>query len=125
MTMELTIKLIPAFFVLLLLANYLCLLSLKRILVHDLPGSVSQRQAIKTATKPYYVTMGFMYAAVIGIALIPHFQPRCTSEKKYPLALLMVWALALLDYVFLLTVFCNREKIIAPIVEEQLTDSEA
>ena len=82
--MDLTVKVIPAFFVLVLMANYFNFIGFWSIL-RNLPAV--QGRTVRKRTKAYFITMNCLYVGVVILACTPKFHPMCTDHKAYPVVL--------------------------------------
>lgn len=105
--MDMTRKLIPVFFVLILLANYFNFLGFNNIL-RTLPAM--QGRQLRRRTKIYFGVMHFLYFSVAVLACVPHFWPLCTDEKSYPAVLNFAGMLFLANYIFHFVINCRKEK---------------
>lgn len=119
--MDFSIKVIPVFFALVLLANYFNFISFWLMLRH-LPRV--KGRSLRKRTKCYFATMNLLYVAVVVMSFFPPFQPKCTQEKAYPYV--MSWAsfLFAINYCFHWVVNCRKEFWLKPI-EEQAEACEA
>jgi len=105
--MDLTVKIIPAFFVLILLANYFNFIGFHYIL-KNLP--TSQGRALRRKTKAYFLTMHALYAIVVFIACMPNLHPLCSEDKKYPRVMMWLSFLFLVNYCFHWYIFCKKDE---------------
>lgn len=118
--MDLTTKVIPVFFALILLANYFNFLGFWLIL-RNLPAI--QGRHLRKRTKFYFVSMHVIYLAIIGMAFVPGFQPLCTDERAYPYV--MTWAsfLFIVNYAFHCVLNWKKEYFLVPQAQEsEITD---
>ena len=103
--MDFTAKIIPIFFVLVLLANYFNFIGFWYIL-RTLPcisGTILRRRV-----KYYFYTMNSLYVIVIIIACIPGMRPLCTDDKEYPYVMNFAMMLFNINYVFHFYINCNK-----------------
>lgn len=109
--MDLTVKIIPVFFVLILTANYFNFLGFWLIL-RNLPDVEGRH--LRRRTKFYFYTMNVLYLLVVVMSFVPGFQPRCTDAKTYPYV--MSWAsfLFIINYLFHCVVNCNKDFFLKP-----------
>lgn len=70
MVMDLTVKLIPVFFILILAANYFNFLGFW-LMLRTIPAV--KGRSLRKRTKAYCVTMNVLYLAVVVLAFIPPF----------------------------------------------------
>ena len=105
LAMDMTIKVIPVFFVLILLANYFNFIGFWYIL-RTLP--CMEGRVLRRRTKFYFVTMNCLYVALIGVAFIPGMKPLCTDEKAYPYVLTLAQVLFVINYLFHLVVYNKK-----------------
>ena len=112
LAMDLTIKIIPVFFVLILSANYFNFIGFWLIL-RNLPSV--QGRSLRKRTKLYFLVMNLLYLLVVALACVPGFQPKCTDKKLYPYV--MTWAsfLFVINYFFHCFVNCNKEYFLVPL----------
>ena len=95
--MDLTTKIIPVFFTLILLANYFNFIGFWYIL-RTLPciaGTILRRRV-----KYYFYTMNSFYVIVIIIACIPGMHPLCKDDKVFPHVFNYAMMLFIINYVF-------------------------
>ena len=97
LVMDVTYKIIPVFFVLILLANYFNFAGFFYIL-RSLP--LMEGRHLRRRTKIYFLVMNCLYLAVIICACIPHFHPLCTDEKLYPYVMNFASMLFIANYMF-------------------------
>ena len=74
--MDLTYKIIPVFFILILAANYINFMSYFYVL-NNVPGK--KGRTLRRRTKPYFYVMQVLYAAVLSASMVPGLHPRCTE----------------------------------------------
>ena len=115
LVMDFSIKIIPVFFALVLLANYFNFISFWLMLRH-LPRV--KGRSLRKRTKCYFATMNLLYVAVVVMSFFPPFQPKCTQEKAYPYV--MSWAsfLFIVNYFFHWVVNCRKEFWLKPIDDQ-------
>ena len=95
--MDLTIQIIPVFFVLILLANYFNFIGFW-VILRNLPAM--EGRALRGRTKAYFVFMNCLYATVGLLAFVPALRPLCTDEKMYPYVMNFASCLFLLNWIF-------------------------
>ena len=96
-------KLIPVFFILILLANYFNFTGFF-IILRTIP--LMKGRTLRKRTKAYYWVMNFLYLAVIIMAFIPGLQPLCTDDKAYPYVMNFASMLFIINYLFHFVVNC-------------------
>ena len=107
--MDLTRKLIPVFFVLILLANYFNFVGFNQVL-RTVP-SMEGRQ-LRRRVKVYFGIMHCLYLGVAILALVPSFWPLCTDEKIYPRVMNYASMLFIANYIFHFVLNCKKRKIL-------------
>mmetsp|Transcript_40138 Transcript_40138/g.52593 ORF Transcript_40138/g.52593 Transcript_40138/m.52593 type:complete len:212 (-) Transcript_40138:114-749(-) len=115
LAMDLSMKIIPVFFVLVLGANYFNFIGFW-LMVRNLPKI--KGRSLRRRTMCYFVNMNILYLAIVIMAFFEPFHPKCTQEKAYPIV--MSWAsfLFVINYFFHCIVNYNMEFFIKPIEEE-------
>ena len=104
--MDFTMKLIPLFFLLVLLANYFNFVGFFYIM-KNLPSNRGRN--LRKRTKTYFVTMNCLYLGVLALSFVPGFRPMCTDEKVYPVVMNFASCLFLLNYMFQWVIRCNKD----------------
>ena len=122
MTMDLSAKIIPAFFILILVANYVNFLGFWQMLRH-IPVVKGHRSLLKR-TRLYFVIMNILYLAVGLAACLPKFAPICRPFKTYPYVMSWASLLFIVNYFFHLYIFCNIDFFLKPIEDEHVQESE-
>ena len=118
--MDMTIKLIPVFFVLILLANYFNFTGFFFIL-KTLP--CMEGRTLRKRTKIYFVAMNCLYLGVLVTACFPDFYPVCTDEKAYPVVMNFASMLFIVNYLFHFVINCNKEKALQRFTESNIDHS--
>jgi len=104
--MDLTVKIIPVFFLLILLANYFNFVGFFYIM-RNLP--CTQGRVLRRKTKAYFGIMNCLYALVVGLSFVPGLRPLCTDEKVYPYVMNLASCLFVVNYLFHWLINCNKE----------------
>ena len=112
--MDMTKKIIPVFFVLILLANYFNFVGFFYIL-RTLP--CVQGRKLRKRTKAYFIVMHCLYIGVAITACTPNFWPLCKDDKKYPVVMNFASMLFIANYIFHFVINCNKKKAIKRLTE--------
>lgn len=104
--MDFTLKIIPLFFLLVLLANYFNFMGFFYVM-KSLPGNKGRK--LRRRTKSYFIIMNCLYAGVLALAFVPGFRPMCHDHKTYPAVMNFASCLFLINYVFHWYVKCNKK----------------
>ena len=106
LVMDVTVKIIPVFFVLILLANYFNFVGFNYIL-KNLP--CMHGRILRKRTRFYFFTMHCIYVVVAVMAAWPPFYPMCREGKPYPLVMNLASCLFLVNYIFHLVINRNKD----------------
>lgn len=104
--MDFTLKLIPLFFLLVLMANYFNFMGFFYVM-RNLPGNKGRQ--MRKRTKTFFVVMNCLYAAVLTIAFIPGWRPMCHDHKSYPAVLNFASCLFIINYIFQWYIKCHKK----------------
>ena len=104
--MDVTKKIIPVFFILVLLANYFNFVGFNYIL-KNLP--CMQGRILRKRTRIYFLSMHILYVTVGVMAAWPTFYPICRENKPYPVVMNLASCLFIVNYIFHLTINRNKE----------------
>ena len=114
MVMDLTIKIIPVFFVLILAANYFNFLGFW-LIMRIVPAF--KGRSLRKRTTAYFLIMNIMYVAVVVLAFVPPFQPLCSPQKAYPYVMSWASLLFIINFIFQWSINCRQEWFLQPIEE--------
>ena len=109
LTMDLTVKIIPVFFILVLLANYFNFVGFFYIL-RTLPCMEGRK--LRRRTGAYFIIMNCLYVSVVLTALAPPFWPLCTDEKAYPVVMNFASMLFIANYIFHFIINCKKDQVL-------------
>ena len=104
--MDVTKKIIPVFFILILLANYFNFIGFNYIL-KNLP--CMHGRILRKRTRMYFFSMHCLYVIVACMAAWPTFYPICRIDKPYPLVMNLASCLFIVNWIFHLVINRNKD----------------